>query len=225
MEVDTGLLVHSSGVLLLRLHLMDTSSLLIIQALRNNTSNHLPNLMANFLSSQQVDTPLAGSSAHQLLLRSLSNRPRMTSMGSKASRSIKPLKEQQLPQRLLGMDTISKATIKAISNSLPKLLHMVTRPQHMRSKVTRSRHMHNLFTADTRMLSPLRVISKHMVSKVSKDMLHTDNLKLGILLRLVMDLPQQLRAAMTTMLLAEVPLLFQSASLQLFLPPKAKRKW
>lgn len=86
MEVDTGLLALSSGVPLLHLHLMDISSLLIILVLRSNTSSHLPRLMANFLSNQQVVIPLDGSSAHQLLLLSLSNRPPMTSMGSKASR-------------------------------------------------------------------------------------------------------------------------------------------
>jgi hypothetical protein len=226
MEVDTGLPVLSSGVLLLHLHLMDSSSLLIIQVLLNNTSNHLPKVMANILSSQQVVIPLAGSSAHPLLLHSRSNRPPMTSTGSKASRSIKPLREQQLPQRVLGMDTISKAIIKVTSNSLLKLLHMEIQPQHMLSKVTHSRHMLNPCTVDTRMLSLLRVISKHMVSKVSKDTLHMDNPKLGTLLQLVMGLLQLLLVATIIMLLLlEVPLQFQSASLQLCLPPKAKGKW
>jgi len=72
------------------------------------------------------------------------------------------------------------------------------------------------------MRSLLRVISKRMVSK---DMLHMDNLKLGTPLHRLMGLLQQLLVAMITMLLLlEVPLQFQSAKLQLCLPPKAKGK-
>lgn len=104
---------------------------------------------------------------------------------------------------------------------------MVIRPLRMLSKVTRSRHtLSNLCTVDTHTHSLLRVISKRMVSKVSKDMLRMDNLKLGTLLQLVMGLLQRLLVAMITMhLLLEVPLQFQSAKLQLCLPPKAKGKW
>jgi hypothetical protein len=128
---------------------------------------------------------------------------------------------------LLGMRSISRAIIKVTSNPLLKLLHMVIRPLHMLSKVTRSRRtLNNLYTVDTHMRSLLRVISKLMVSKVSKDMLRMDNLKLGTPLHRVMGLPQQLLVAMITMLLLlEVLLQFQSAKLQLCLPPKAKGKW
>jgi hypothetical protein len=148
-------------------------------------------------------------------------------MASKASRFIKLLRGLPLPRMLLGMDTTSKAIIRVTSNPLLKLLRMVIRPQHMLSKVTRSRHtLNNLCTVDTHMRSLLRVISKLMVSKVSKDMLRMDNLKLGTLLHRVMGLPQQLLVAMITMLLLlEVLLQFQSAKLQLCLPPKAKGKW
>lgn len=85
MEVVTGHLVLSSGVLLRLLHRTGISSLHIIQV-RNNISNHLPKRMANFLSSQPVGTPLAGSSGHQLLPHSLSNRAPTISMDSRASR-------------------------------------------------------------------------------------------------------------------------------------------
>lgn len=123
------------------------------------------------------------------------------------------------------MDTTSKVTIKAISNSQPKLPHMVTRPLHMLSKATRSRHtVSSLCTADTRMLSLLRVISKDMVSKVSKGMLVMDSLKLDTLLQLVMGLPRLLLVVMITMLLPEVLLPSLPASRQRCLPLKAKEK-
>lgn len=140
-------------------------------------------------------------------------------------RPSKPLRDPQPLRRQLGMDTISKVTIKAISNSQPKLLHMVIRPLHMLSKATHRRHtVSSLCTADTRMLSLLRVTSKDMDSKVSKGMLVTDSLKLDTLLQLVMGLPRLLLVVMITMLLPEVLLPLLPASRQRCLPLKAKGK-
>lgn len=118
------------------------------------------------------------------------------------------------------MATTSKAIIKVISNSLPRLLHMVILLQHMAKQVTLSKLMPSLFTVGTRMLSLLRVISKGLASKVMGVM---DNLKLGMLPQLEMGLLQQLLVATITMQLRlEVFLLFQSVSHQLYQPLKAE---
>lgn len=218
---DIGLLVLSRGVLQLRPHLTDISSLLVTtQVHHSSTSNHLPRLMANFLSLLQVVIPLAGSSDHLPLLRSLSSRHRLITTGSNPSRSIKPLRVLQLlPRHLLAMvATTNKAIIKVISNSLPRLLQvMVILLQVMANPLTLSKVMPNPCTVGTRMLSLLRVISKGLASKVMPDM---DNLKLGIppLQREEMDLLQQqvvLVVTITMQLRLEVLLLLLSVSLQL----------
>ena len=135
-------------------------------------------------------------------------------------RSIKPLRVQQLLLRLLGMAITSKATIKVISNSLLRLLHMEILLQHMANQVILSKGMPSLFTVDTRMLSLLRVISKRLGSKV---MLVMDNPKLGMPLQLAMGLLQQLLVAtITTQLRLEAFLLFQLASLQQYQLLKAE---
>ena len=97
----------------------------------------------------------------------------------------------------------------AITNSLPRLLHMA-------NQATLSMLMLSLFAIDTCMLSLLKVISKCLVSKV---MLITDNLKLLMLLQLEMGLVQHLDSASgynyNAAAVGSVPVV-PSASLQLY---------
>lgn len=218
MVLDTDPQGLSNGVHRVPLHLMDTSSLLIILVLPNHIRKHPPKLMVNFPNNLLAFILLVGSSGHLHLLHRLNNNHLMTTMGSKISRHINRLRVQQILLILLAI--ISKVTTKVTSNSLLKLKHTVIRLQHTVSKVTLSRHMSNHLTVDIHMLRLLKVTSNRMGNK---DILLMDKVKLATLPHLERQQLHLLQVAtIIIQLLLEVCLPFQVVSLQPYQPLKAR---